>query len=201
MYFYLYQLKNVVNGKIYIGVHRTENLNDDYMGSGSIIKKAIEKYGVENFERTILQFFSSPEEMYAREKEVVNEDFLKRSDTYNIRRGGLGGFDHINTNDELLAKKRANLKIAIAEKRCGGTIGWTDESFRKTKAQAALNNEQGLTRGWHHTEKFKQEQSKRQAGKNNSQFGSMWITNGLENKKVSKNSPLQEGWRKGRVIR
>jgi hypothetical protein len=40
-----------------------------------------------------------------------------------------------------------------------------------------------------------------QKGEKNSQFGSMWITNGLENKKVSKNSSLQEGWRKGRVIR
>jgi hypothetical protein len=66
------------------------------MGSGKVIKQSIEKNGIENFTKTILEHFDSAEEMYAREKEVVNEEFLGRDDTYNLRRGGFGGFDYLN---------------------------------------------------------------------------------------------------------
>ena len=38
-----------------------------------------------------------------------------------------------------------------------------------------------------------------QMGSKNSQFGTMWITDGASNKKVQKDSAIPEGWRKGRV--
>jgi hypothetical protein len=98
MYYYLYEIKNLINGKIYIGVHKTKNMNDEYMGSGKIIRHAIQKYGVENFTKTILETFNNSEEMFIREKEIVTEEFLKRPDVYNLRRGGHGGFDYINQN-------------------------------------------------------------------------------------------------------
>jgi hypothetical protein len=43
--------------------------------------------------------------------------------------------------------------------------------------------------------------SKNQIGMGNSQFGTMWITNNFENKKIKKNDNIPEGWKKGRVIR
>ena len=96
MFYYLYQITNNVNGKIYVGVHKTKNLDDGYMGSGKVIKSAIKKHGLENFTKVILETFENAEAMYAREKEVVNDEFLLREDVYNLRRGGYGGFDHIN---------------------------------------------------------------------------------------------------------
>lgn len=96
MFYYLYKITNLVNNKIYVGVHKTKNLNDGYMGSGKIICSAIKKHGIVNFEKTILKTFDTSEEMYASEKELVTEEFLKREDVYNLRRGGSGGFDYIN---------------------------------------------------------------------------------------------------------
>lgn len=94
-YHVLYKTTNLINGKIYIGVHKTEDINDPYMGSGKRLLQAIEKYGAANFEKTILEYFDDAENMYAREKEIVNEEFLCREDVYNLK-AGEGGFDWIN---------------------------------------------------------------------------------------------------------
>jgi hypothetical protein len=39
----IYEIKNLVNGKIYVGAHATNDVNDMYTGSGTLIKKAIKK--------------------------------------------------------------------------------------------------------------------------------------------------------------
>ena len=98
MFYYLYEIKNTVNNKIYVGVHQTKDINDGYMGSGTVINRAYEKYGKEKFVKTVLEYFNTREDMISREIEIVNEDFLLRDDTYNVRRGGTGGFDYINKN-------------------------------------------------------------------------------------------------------
>lgn len=120
MHYYLYEIKNNINGKIYVGVHKSNSLDDEYMGSGKVIKTAIEKYGLENFSKTILEQFDTSEAMFAREKEIVNDEFLKREDVYNLRRGGIGGFDHINKSEipKFKGKKHSDeTKRLISEKR------------------------------------------------------------------------------------
>lgn len=54
--FYIYEIKNLVNNKTYIGQHQYEqDINEDvYFGSGTILKKAIDKYGIGNFRKNIL---------------------------------------------------------------------------------------------------------------------------------------------------
>ena len=98
IHYIVYKTTNLVNGKIYIGAHKTSDLNDGYMGSGVHLKRSQEKYGLENFKTEILYELESLEEMYSKEAELVNEEFLKRNDVYNIKLGGQGGFDYINSN-------------------------------------------------------------------------------------------------------
>lgn len=107
----VYKITNKVNQNSYIGVHKTDNVADEYMGSGVLIRKAIKKYGIENFNKEILFDFSTYQEALDKEKEIVDDNFLKRSDTYNIRRGGNGGFDYINKN------KLQNTKVAEVSRK------------------------------------------------------------------------------------
>jgi Ni/Co efflux regulator RcnB len=100
MHYLIYKVTNLINNKIYIGAHKTENIDDNYMGSGKYIKLAIKKYGKENFKREILFILDSPSDMYKKEKEIVNEEFIKRYDTYNCKVGGRGGMTAFMTDEE-----------------------------------------------------------------------------------------------------
>lgn len=84
----IYKITNLVNQMIYVGQHQTDNPNDSYMGSGILIQKALQKYGKSQFKKEILFDFSTFDEMNAKEAEIVNEDFVSRSDTYNLMPGG-----------------------------------------------------------------------------------------------------------------
>jgi len=91
MYYTIYKITNLTNGKVYIGKHQTTNINDSYMGSGVGIRRAIKKHGKENFAKEILFVFDNPEDMDNKERELITEEFVQRKDTYNAGVGGEGG--------------------------------------------------------------------------------------------------------------
>lgn len=103
----VYKVTNLVNNKIYIGVHKTNNPNDSYMGSGKFIMKAHKKYGLHNFKKEILCIYDSKndyEDMvlaFKKEEELVTEEFIKLSTNYNAVIGGIGCRKH---SDETLKK-------------------------------------------------------------------------------------------------
>lgn len=114
MFYYTYKITNKVNGHFYIGAHKTSNLDDGYMGSGTVLKRAIAKYGHKNFEKEILKFHDSQEEMYKHEEEIVNANLVMRKDVYNIMLGGKGGFDYVNstnTQEFILERNRNAAKV------------------------------------------------------------------------------------------
>ena len=114
-HFTVYKITNLVNGKVYIGKHQTKYLDDNYMGSGKLIKAAIKKYGLENFKKEILHVFETEDEMNKKEAELVTEEFIASGISYNLCSGGNGGFGYINTNGLAFGKnvKESNSKGGI----------------------------------------------------------------------------------------
>ena len=91
MYYTVYKIRNELNKKIYIGVHKATDPHDSYMGSGYGIVKAIAKYGVHNFTKRILKIFPSEQMAYEYEAMLVNQNFINSMRTYNMSFGGLRG--------------------------------------------------------------------------------------------------------------
>jgi group I intron endonuclease len=217
MFYIVYKTTNQVNGKFYVGTHKTVDLNDDYLGSGTLLKRAIEKYGVESFNKEILFVFDNPKEMFAKEAEIVNEDFLSENNTYNIKKGGCGGFHYINENPEkFLTEKRLSSLMTNKQR----TERWknkyqSSEEFRKqvsynaklANEKSRLNNPNGTFYKRKHTEETKKkigEITKRaQTGSGNSQYGKIWIFNEelKRSVRIDKNEQVPFGWKFGRKIK
>lgn len=93
--FLLYKTTNLLNGKVYIGIHECgdtcRHLVDSkcmYFGSGSAIGRALKKYGKENFMRETLAEFSTEAQVLAEEARIVDEAWVKSSTNYNMALGG-----------------------------------------------------------------------------------------------------------------
>jgi len=89
----IYKTTNLINGKYYIGMD-TKN-NPEYLGSGQIFKKALLKYGRENFKKEIIQHCESFNELKDAEKRIINESICKDPMSYNLAEGGFGGNTHL----------------------------------------------------------------------------------------------------------
>lgn len=87
-YHYFYKITNNINNHYYYGIHSTDDLDDGYMGSGTRLKYAYEKYGIENFTKEILKFFDTREELAKYESEIVTESLVTDNNCYNISLGG-----------------------------------------------------------------------------------------------------------------
>lgn len=91
MFYLVYKTTNLIDGKYYIGCHQTDSLEDGYIGSGKHLKRAIKKYGKDNFKREIIHQASSKEEMFEMEKTLVSESLVNDPMSYNLKIGGSGG--------------------------------------------------------------------------------------------------------------
>ena len=211
MFYLIYKITNNINGKFYIGSHKTKNINDSYMGSGKYLSYSIKKYGIENFTKEILFVFDNPTDMYKKEAEIVNEDFLAEENTYNLKIGGLGGFDYICQNrlnvgngfTKENAKKYSLLGIKQRKKIISNDPNWLIEQ-NKIRSKS-LKGRIGSFTGKTHSEETKNKMRGprlKNKGDGNSQFGTCWIYHDLIGNKKCKKDLLpfyiDQGWIKGR---
>lgn len=200
----------MINNKIYIGKHQTKDLEDGYFGSGKHLKRAIKKYGIENFKKEILHIFQTETEMNSKETELVTEEFCLREDTYNICSGGQGGWSYVNREIKTLNRFKKENKftkecsIKASEKR---NVLMLDENYKKSLSKKISDSNKGRLptfKGKNHLEKTKQKISfsmiGKRKGKLNPQFGKFWITDGFKSQMIKMELDIPEGWFKGRKI-
>ena len=99
MKYLIYKITNNVNGRYYIGRHRTNNINDHYMGSGKAIINAIKKYGTDNFSKEIIAETWNESDLWELEKLLVNEEIVKDPKSYNMSYGGKHYLHGLKTYD------------------------------------------------------------------------------------------------------
>lgn len=87
--FIVYKTRNKINNKFYIGVHNSSR--PWYKGSGTYLKRAIKKHGLDNFERSTLHEFETEHEAYLKEQELVTLELINDPNCYNLKLGGRGG--------------------------------------------------------------------------------------------------------------
>ena len=75
------------------------------MSSGIALKNSIKKYGIENFVKEILYYFDDEKEMFQKELELVDADFVLREDTYNLSKGGTGFDRDVCVSNGIVSKK------------------------------------------------------------------------------------------------
>lgn len=113
-YNFIYKTTNLINNKFYIGKHSTNDLNDNYLGSGTALNRAIKKYGRKNFKREILEFciigkIKEKEEFWIKKLNAIEKG-------YNIVENSGGGYINKETY-EMMSKKFKGRKLSDEVKK------------------------------------------------------------------------------------
>ena len=75
------------------------------MGSGLLLKRAIKKYGIENFKKEIIRVYKSEDEALNGEIDLIESvKACSNTNYYNIAKGGKGGYTTIGKTREELAE-------------------------------------------------------------------------------------------------
>jgi hypothetical protein len=131
----VYATRNVLTGRVYVGVHLQHGEEfDGYLGSGIALRDAVSRYGRQNFTRETLAAFVTCEEAYALESQIVTEEWCRSADNYNLKIGGKGGvgIKHTARSRRLMSFQRRG--IPKSEE--------TKEKIRQTLAGRRMPQEQ-----------------------------------------------------------
>lgn len=209
MHYLIYKTTNKLNNKIYVGKHKTKDKNDDYLGSGILINRAIKKYGKENFIRELLFECISEEDMNQKEADIVDEEFVARPDTYNIKIGGGGGWSDVVSYKHASRSEIGGDNWKKGRDRLSDLL--KDDEYKKAMAEKTsaglryyFSNHLHPWTGRPHSDETKKKMSDAKRGKyngkNNPSFGTMWINDGVKNSKIKNTNVIPDGYKKGRLI-
>ncbi len=116
-YGYIYKITNKINGKVYVGKHAKSELDESYWGSGLDLNKDLKKLGIQSFDRQVLDWCNTNEELNEREIFWIEKlNTFKDPFHYNLTSGGDGigkGFEHSEETLVQRAKKIAKPIICL----------------------------------------------------------------------------------------
>lgn len=159
MYYTIYKTTNLINGKYYFGKHQTENLQDNYLGSGVTISEAIEKYGKVNFSKEIIHIFEDEISMNLKEIELITDAIINDPLSYNLTGGGEGGphfkgRHHSNETKENIRIIRTGVKhLAETKLKCSDN-NWSKRDPVAQKEHSIKNGK--LLKSEDHRESIRQ---------------------------------------------
>lgn len=188
----LYKTTCLLTNRYYIGMHSTDNLEDNYIGSGKRLNYSIKKYGLENHQKEILELCETREALRNREKELVNPEVMKDPLCMNLKLGGEGGWDHIWKDPKHIENKRIQLIEMTKFRHKNGLVYY--KNFSGKRHTSLTKHIIGSKNSLH------------QSGSKNSQFGKKWIFNEVEKRSIriepqELNFYLTKGWLIGRKIK
>jgi len=201
---YIYKITCKVTNKFYVGMHSTDNMNDGYFGSGTKLSYSKRKHGLDNHTKEILEFLNDRESLKAREIEIITEDFIKDPLCMNLKPGGYGGFCNESHSKNFYAAGGKAVMQLLSKRHLEKLK--SDPDYYAKWHTALIKAQEGMPNpflGKKHTAETKQilrEKAQHRTGDKNSQYGTCWITNELENKKIHKGDIIPNGWRLGRKI-
>lgn len=211
-YLFIYKTTNLINGKIYIGRHETNNLEDGYIGFGIysqlnatldvLFHRAVRKYGYENFKCEVLEDnILTFEELKKREifwiAELHSQD---RKVGYNINPSGDGGWNHWNGTEKHREMCRVGGKKSIEIQKLNKGMNSFQE-YNKNLTIEQRQKKRELTSITINSKSSIIKRSRRfqeighQQGEKNSQFGThIYINLQTFEKKRYKEGGQPEGW-------
>jgi len=166
----IYKTTNLINGKIYIGQDTRNNPN--YFGSGKIIKKAINKYGKENFKKEILVTCSSIDELNKLEKHWIETLNSNNPDIgYNVSFGGQSGWMlGLRHSDKTKKEFSLNRKGKLIGAKNGMYGKKHNEESKKKMSKPQFGEDNGMY-GKKHSDETKKKMSEKLTGEKNSFYG------------------------------
>lgn len=199
---YIYRITNIINGNTYVGQHKPRRKSDiaSYLGSGTIIRRAVAKYGREFFTKEILHNNIESQELADKlEKYWISYERLCGRAQYNIQDGGnlTGGSLFLGHHHSASSKE----KISASSKKRWSDPCFRDKMLKVRKKQCTEETRQkmskankGKKRSSTFVEKLRQRLLHNELTKN-----SKWFNNGQKNIRIKDGDTVPDGFRPGRT--
>lgn len=141
----VYKITNKLNQFFYIGVHSTNNIHDNYYGSGYYVLRALNKYGKENFNKEILVICENREEACYIEEQLISI-YINFPNCYNLKRGnqyshylGINKKNLKGSNNPMFGKQHSNeSKEKISKSKIGYKLGKQTVNHLEKRRQTKL---------------------------------------------------------------